>query len=660
MFTLYQEAPMPGKKSFYLLLVMTLCAGLALAQDFTKEDCTDCHDDLFADYPTYEDHPVTGVHDDLECIDCHVTIADLPHEEELPPADCGSCHDDVVDTYKVHGRGIVGQSDFIPSCADCHGTHQILPHTDRHSSTNPRNLPTTCGVCHEDSVLIHDLNIKFQHPIRVYERSVHGTATAGGIHQAAACNDCHSTGGTSHRILPPSDAESSIAHFNIPMTCGQCHGSIEQDYWEGVHGELTKRGEVDTPTCTTCHGEHGILPTQDPRSPVSPYRLAEATCTPCHESAALNEKYNLPTGRLESFVDSYHGLKSKAGDKSVANCASCHGAHLILPSDDARSSVNKANLSTTCGHCHPGISEDVARMPIHETATGHKTGAAHIVQIIYLTVIFCVIGGMILHWLLDLIKRIRDVIRERPQVRRMEPNEVFQHTILALSFSVLVVTGFSLRYYDAWWSQLFFGREGGYAVRGVIHRGAAILMIFGSFWHMFFLFTDRGREFLRDMMPTMEDGKQVIQRTIYNMGMSNEHPEFGRFSYVEKAEYWALIWGTVVMVLTGFALWFDNTFMTFFPPGTMDVVLVIHYYEAWLAFLAILVWHMYSTVFNPEVYPMNPSWITGKMPLRQYKAEHPLVEIVEHKMVERTMVKAEGPAMEGREKIFEPKKRDKK
>ena len=70
--------------------------------------------------------------------------------------------------------------------------------------------------------------------------------------------------------------------------------------------------------------EHGILATEDPRSPVSPFRVAEATCSPCHESAKLNVKYDLPSGRLQSYVDSYHGLKSRAGDRTVANCSSCH------------------------------------------------------------------------------------------------------------------------------------------------------------------------------------------------------------------------------------------------------------------------------------------------------------------------------------------------
>ncbi len=606
------------------MLLLGLGAEQAAGESFTGEDCAACHTGSGGDPPEVTAADLAGgVHEGLDCTDCHAGIEELPHAEALPAADCGSCHAEVEETYRQHGRGKVGVSPFVPGCADCHGTHRILAILDRDSPVHPLNLPGTCGRCHEDQTFTEQLSIKFKHPIRVYEQSVHGRATAGGIHTAATCNDCHSTGGSAHMILPPGDSRSTINHFNIPYTCGQCHNGIEQDYWEGIHGELTARGEVDSPTCTHCHGEHGILPTADPRSPVSPYRLAEATCAPCHESAALNEKYDLPTGRLQSFVDSYHGLKSKAGDKTVANCASCHGAHRILPAADPTSSINPRNLPITCGACHPGISPDIARTPIHATATGLRTGWPHFFRLLYICLIVVVIGGMVLHWLIDLFRQIRNVLQERPQVRRMEADEVIQHTLLAVAFTVLVITGFSLRFHDAWWTNLLFGREGGYAVRGIIHRVAGVLLLLGGLWHLLFLFTERGRGFVRDMRPQAGDVRQFFQMIRYNLGRTDEQPQMGRFSYVEKAEYWALVWGTVVMGITGLFLWFENLAVRLFPKGLLDVFLVIHYYEAWLAFLAILIWHMYATVFSPRVYPMNPSWLTGRMPRRMYEEEHP-------------------------------------
>ncbi len=201
-----------------------------------------------------------------------------------------------------------------------------------------------------------------------------------------------------------------------------------------------------------------------------------------------------------------------------------------------------------------------------------------------------------------------------------------QHTVLAISFSVLVVTGFSLRFYDAWWAKMIFGHEGGAAVRGLIHRGAAIVMTLGSIWHLFYLFTLRGRIFFKDMSLGVLDAKQFYGMMLYNLGRSDRHPQMRRFSFVEKAEYWALIWGTIVMAITGFAMWFEPYIVAHMGKGVLEVFLVIHYYEAWLAFLAILVWHMYGVIFNPHLYPMNPSWLTGKMPKDMFEIEHPAAQ----------------------------------
>jgi len=611
---------LPRAAAVALGLAVLVLPAPAAAQ-LTGEVCAECHVDPEMRGGVVADSLKSSAHEALGCLDCHGGITELPHPEELPRVDCGLCHGDVAEIYQKHGRGEVGVSGSIPTCTDCHGTHGILGPGDARSEVNPVNLPATCGRCHEDSAFVARLNIKFKHPIRVYRGSVHGQATAGGMAAAATCNDCHSTGGTAHMILPPGDSRSTINHFNIPHTCGKCHTGIEKDYWEGIHGQLTANGEVDAPICTQCHGEHGILRVSDARSRVSPYRLAEATCSPCHESAALNEKYDLPTGRLQSFIDSYHGLKSMTGDRTVANCASCHGVHRILPASDPTSSISPNNLSKTCGSCHPNITASIAKTPIHSTATGQRTGWPRFFQIVYTIAIAVIIGAMIVHWLIDLLRQARNVMREK-QVRRMDRDEVLQHALLAIAFTVLVVTGFSLRFYKAWWATLLFGHEGGYAVRGLIHRIAGVLLLAGSLWHIAFLLTRRGRAFLRDMWPRRADFADFFKMIRYNLGRTDHHPAMERFTYVEKAEYWALVWGTAVMGVTGLFLWFDNAAVRVFGKGLLEVLLVIHYYEAWLAFLAVLIWHMYATVFSPRVYPMNPSWLTGCMPERQFAAEH--------------------------------------
>lgn len=620
------------------LLSFTLLAAAAPAQDddeagdfepITNADCTICHEQSSHGTDIRDDIEHSS-HRGLDCLDCHIDKATTPHQAdpsfEVACEGCRTCHADASAKYQAHGRATRATCEDMPRCTDCHGDHDVLPSTVKAAKTHPVNLPQTCGKCHENLDITSKYEILIDHPIEIYESSVHGKATKGGVYVAATCNDCHSTEGTAHRILSPGDQESSINHFNIPKTCGKCHRGVENDFWEGIHGKLVERGETDAPVCTHCHGEHGIISPDDPRSPVSRSRVAEATCSPCHESAVLNEKYGLRRGRLTTFIDSYHGLKSKAGDPRVANCASCHGVHRILPSSDPTSTINPANLQHTCGECHPGISKTLAATPIHGvTGEGLRTAAADIVEQIYKVAIAVIIGLMVLHWLLDLGRHIRKVSTRKPQVRRMGFNEVWQHTFLMLSFLVLVASGFALRFSEGWVARTFFAWEGGFELRGVVHRVAAVVFMLTVIWHVIFLVASRrGREFFRDMLPGMRDFADFWRRNLYNLGLRRTGNRHGRFSYVEKAEYWALVWGTVVMIVTGILLWFDNWFIQFLPKGALDVALVIHYWEAWLAFLAIFVWHFYSTIFSPHVYPMNPSWITGTMPEDMYAHEHPL------------------------------------
>lgn len=626
------------------MLAVACCAPLASAQEPENNqptDCGDCHkaDDRLSPQVAPLSALAESSHADLDCTDCHDSISmeelepgsPKPHGEMVESVNCGECHDHEAGVYKKHGRLEVGKDPDLPKCWSCHGTHEILPSSDRQSHVHHINVPSTCRSCHTDVDLVKRHEFLRGEPVKLYESSVHGRASTKGFYNEATCNDCHSTTDaegrrTAHRILSAADPESTIYHFNIPDTCGQCHTAVTKDYWEGIHGQLVKRGAVDSPVCTHCHGEHGIISHDDPRAPVSAARVAEETCAPCHESAVLNEKYGIPAGRLRTYVDSYHGLKAKAGKVDVANCKSCHGAHRILPHTDPTSSIHPDNLQETCGGCHPGITAELASVPIHETATGIKTGWPRFFTMLYYWIISITIGLMALHCLGDWFRHIK-VMAQKPLVVRMTVNETMQHWVLAISFIVLVISGFSLRFSEAWWVRLLFGWGGGkgFIVRGDVHRIAAVIFVICCLWHLAYLFTRRGRRWFRDMLASPRDLVHIKESALYFLGLRDHKPGFGRFSYMEKCEYWALIWGAVIMTGTGILLWFDNYFVEQWklPKGFLDVMLVIHYYEAWLATLAILVWHGYSAVFGPTVYPMNPAWLAGKMPKDMYTHEHP-------------------------------------
>lgn len=615
--------------SSLLLLCLISPANLWANDDYEpveSDQCIDCHDasemgtDLEADIEN-------SIHDGLECLDCHVNHNTIPHTEEASEFNvgcegCQNCHEEASEQYQSHGRSQRGNCADIPSCASCHGDHNILPSDMKNSMVNAGNIATTCGKCHEDIDLVNRYQIFVDHPVELYEKSVHGKATGRGDTKAATCNDCHSTGGTSHEIYPPDDPRSSIYHLNIPETCGKCHAEETKAYWEGIHGQLAKKGKANAPVCTNCHGEHGIISPSDPLSPVSKHNVAAATCEPCHESTILNDRLGMGNGKVSSYVDSYHGLKSSAGDLHVANCESCHGAHRILPSSDSTSTIYPKNLAKTCGQCHPGISAELASVKIHgQGDIDNRAPLAVLIEKIYILLIAVTIGGMFLHTLLDYLKQVRLKMKE-PSVRRMRGLEVAQHAVLLLSFFILVISGFSLRFNESWIAEFFFGWNGGFEFRGVIHRYAAVFLIFVSLWHFVFLFTKRGRNFVKDMIPGVNDIKDFWEMILYFFDFRNHEPRFGRFAYAEKLEYWAGVWGNIVMIGTGLVLWFDNYFIQLLSPAALDVSRVIHYWEAWLATLAILIWHLYNTVFRPSVGPMNTSWLSGKMPRAMFDHEH--------------------------------------
>jgi cytochrome b subunit of formate dehydrogenase len=108
----------------------------------------------------------------------------------------------------------------------------------------------------------------------------------------------------------------------------------------------------------------------------------------------------------------------------------------------------------------------------------------------------------------------------------------------------------------------------------------------------------------------------------YYTWLGNKRVEFSRYDYSQKAEYWALIWGTVLMILSGLILWFPQWSVKIFPSWIVPAAQTVHYYEAWLATLAVLVWHFFFVIFHPEQYPMSWTWLTGKMSEEEVRTNH--------------------------------------
>jgi formate dehydrogenase gamma subunit len=560
----------------------------------------------------------------LGCTDCHADVQAFPHEPAPQKPTCATCHADQGKAYTagIHAQAIRGGDKNAATCIDCHGgPHDILPGSDPSSKVNHAHVPNTCGACHGQKFVMEASGLTAQ-PFINYEQSVHGKSVAkSGQSKAAVCTDCHGA----HDIMPGGNPKSPIFKANVPVTCAKCHADVEKEFMASIHGQAIERGNWQAPVCTDCHGIHTIKAPTDPTSSVAAQNLATSTCGRCHESVRLASEFGVPSGRASTYLASYHGLASEMGSSVVANCASCHGVHNILPSSDPRSTINKANLAKTCGHCHPGAGRKFVEGKIHINAplsADIGSVAVRWIRRMYLGMILGLIGAMLLHnFILWRRKALAMRQAHRRIVVRMDPKQRLQHLTLLVSFVTLVLTGFALKYPDSWLAAVFVNES----VRSNIHRVAGVVLIAVGFFHLAYLLTDReGRRLFLDMLPVFKDATDLFGTMRYYLGWSQDKPQFARFNYAEKMEYWALVWGTVVMAVTGLALWFKVPVGNALPRWWLDVATAIHFYEAVLATLAIVVWHFYMVIFDPDTYPMNWAWFDGRMSVEHYQQEHAL------------------------------------
>jgi formate dehydrogenase gamma subunit len=202
-----------------------------------------------------------------------------------------------------------------------------------------------------------------------------------------------------------------------------------------------------------------------------------------------------------------------------------------------------------------------------------------------------------------------------PLARRIE------HWVMMLSFTMLALTGLPQRFPDADISRTILSLLGGIEVLRIIHRTSAVVMMFGTAWHI--LVMGYSVFVLRDqmsMLPTLQDAKDGIQALLYNIGIAKNHPQMGRYTFEEKMEYWAFVWGAVIMGLTGFIMWNPITATRFLPGEFVPAAKAAHGGEAVLAVLAIIIWHMYGV----HIKRFNKSMFTGKMTEEEMLHEHPL------------------------------------
>jgi len=252
----------------------------------------------------------------------------------------------------------------------------------------------------------------------------------------------------------------------------------------------------------------------------------------------------------------------------------------------------------------------------------------------YLTIVVMLL--LIGHILLETFARFRSrktAADPQPTVWIQRFNSHFraQHLLLMLSVIALFLSAvflWGLRYPGAAWAATLSGAFGGADFWRVVHRIGASLLIAACAYHLLYtLIHEEGRRDFRLMLPTRDDFRHVWSNLRWFLGASTQRPAFGRFTYFEKFDYWAVFWGCVIMIGTGLVMWFNDWTLLLFPslsPRTFDAFKEAHAHEAVLAFLAILVWHMHNVHLRAGRFPWSWLWAHGKMSREEMEREHPM------------------------------------
>ncbi len=330
-----------------------------------------------------------------------------------------------------------GQSQ-IRKCIICHqkpGIHKIMPtgiersvFVDKKALRGSVHRNLKCQDCHTDVTSIPHQSLKIgrvncerchfsgnnmgapDSPMYdQFRESIHGKKLKSGHPGAPQCQTCHG----SHNIFKPSDPRSTVHKKSIPSTCGKCHKKEFQDYSGSIHGvAILQKGILNVPVCTDCHGNHDVYSSDMSSSHTSKQNVPD-TCRSCHDNYGLMSKFKMTTDQAETYTHSFHGIALRFGEKTVANCASCHGTHNIRKQNDPASSINVANVPKTCGQCHKGANKNFARGKIHLNPHNKDSGLVYYISNFFFWLTTLTMLALFVHILLDLRRKLKEKKEEK-------------------------------------------------------------------------------------------------------------------------------------------------------------------------------------------------------------------------------------------------------
>jgi formate dehydrogenase subunit gamma len=213
-------------------------------------------------------------------------------------------------------------------------------------------------------------------------------------------------------------------------------------------------------------------------------------------------------------------------------------------------------------------------------------------------------------------------------IRRFHPLRIIEHQANAITFIVLVVTGISQKFHDSAWAEWIIMNLGGIDSARLIHRTTGLIFMVLTLQHI--LVASYGvivRKWMPSMVINLKDFTDAVDNLKYYFGITDRPARCDRYDYKQKFEYWGVVIGGILMVLTGLTLWFPTKvfhLIPFLPGQIIPAAKAAHTNEAMLALLVIVIWHIYNSVFSPEVFPLDTAIFTGLISKERMIHEHPL------------------------------------
>ncbi len=527
------------------------------------------------------------------------------------------------------------------ACTDCHPREQVsvVPH----QPVSPVDCTRECHLAAPRGI-----ERRFTHAsiAGMLERSVH---------PAELLAKLNFTGGP---LLEPGQA-----------VCLYCHD--EPLFRQVAVPALPTRGNRTFDRCEVCHREqvpvdvnyylrHVSARLRPARPPLEMAQL----CGVCHADPLVFKPFGM-SNAIIGYTRSFHGKAALLGATNTAGCVDCHvalgeNAHLMLGPQDPRSSVNPAHVANSCRTvtCHPGADKSIGAASVHlDLPTARATlefwlAAAFIILtlltfgpslVLTLLEIFQIVIGRHHEGRLELRATARRLLASpegRRRLMRFTVSQRVQHWVLVVLFVLLALTGFPLKFADREWARALIDFFGGLRYSRLVHHWAGIALVIGFIVHLIYALTALRRPpsapgaapaarpgliqriLALPMVISPGDLRKASQQLLYLVGLRTDPPTFGRFSIREKFEYIGVAWGTTLLGVTGLILWGAQIASHYVTGRVLNIAIIAHTYEAFLAIIHVGILHIYSVTLNPHVFPLSGAMLSGNTPVRELADAH--------------------------------------